>query len=156
MNMKSRSIIILAVCAILYSALAPMPCSAQADRAVDRPISVYPSLGKDIECYQITPYLEDKEYAAYSDIVRERIREAFRSRRIRYYRGGDVNLLFIIRSDGQLVKYDIDHKNSTGNARLIDIALSGLNGASPFPPFPKNLAAAELPFSIIISFEEKR
>jgi len=153
-NVKTFTLIIVSW-AFLCCCLSVPDCAAQGAAASDKASPDYFTGGVDIISYQITEYSSDKDYAAYSQLVREKIRQRLESAYKDYYKDGDVNLFFIINSDGRLAKFHIDHKNSTDDKRLIDIAVLGLEGSSPFPPFPKRLYADRLPFSVLIVFKEK-
>ena len=115
------------------------------------------SLTNDTQCYSIISTLSgEKDYAAYSRMVRERIKQKLESHYRHYRENGDVSLFFIIRPDGNLSRTDIDLQNSTSDKKLLDIAIASLEASSPFPPIPERLSGEELPFSVTISFQEKR
>ena len=134
---------------LVIALICPQHCAAQ---AFQKPVQSYVSLGNDMRYYEIIYHEDDKDYVTYADAVREKIKHSLKGRYERYYREGDVTFFFIIRSDGTLVKVDIDDKNSTSDTRLIDIVVRSMRGSSPFPPFPKELTDGELPFTLTISF----
>ena len=111
--------------------------------------------GNDIEFYQVLYKPDDKAYADYCKLIREKIRQSIENKRLRYFAKGDVGLQFILSSDGALVKFGIDNERSTKDKGLINIAASSLKNASPFPPFPEDISASEMPFDIVISFRER-
>ena len=143
-----------AIC-LVFTYLAAQDCFAQSAASVERPGEAYFKVNNDMQYYEIACHENDKEYLAYSQAVREKIRQALKRQYASYFREGDVNLFFIIRRDGKLIKFNVDHKNSTINTRLVNIAVSSLKDASPFPKFPQMLDDIQLPFSVIISFREK-
>jgi hypothetical protein len=130
-------------------------CCAQTVGVADKPDRSYFGIGDDIRYYQIVYYRTNEDYASYSRAVREKIKQSFSSAYKRFYKGGDVSLLFIVNSDGTLAQYDVDPQESTGDRKLIAIAVTSLKKSSPFPPFPERLAESQLPFSIMISFREE-
>lgn len=151
---KNKNSILKLVTAILVASYAGT-CDAQNVSAINKPSRDSLSFGNDVRYYQIINYQNNKDYLSYSRAVRERIKQMLKKNYRDYYREGDVSLLFIVTSDGRLNKFDIDNKNSTKDKKLIDIAVLSLKDASPFTPFPKNLPADELPFSLTVSFKEK-
>ena len=154
-NTKLFAVILFGAYAAM-SSLTVQDCVAQTARAIDTQGQGYFSLGNDMKYYEITRYQNNKDYITYAQAVRERIKQKLIRNYRRHYKEGDVNLLFIIQSDGRLTEFDVDHKNSTDDNRLIDIALSSLRQASPFSPFPKELDVEQLPFSLTISFKERK
>ncbi|GEM_PF-6712183 len=115
------------------------------------------SLSNDMQYYKIISTLSNQEdYAAYSQMVRDRIKQKLESHYKHYRKNGDISLFFVIGPDGKLVRTDIDLQNSTNDKKLLDIAIASLEASSPFPPIPQRLSSEELPFSVTISFQEKR
>ena len=108
----------------------------------------------DVKSYEIIYKEYGKVYEDYYQAVRQRIVQKLQHNYRDYYRDGDVNLFFVLKSNGSLVRIDVDTGKSTDDKKLIGIAIASLQGASPFIPFPKELDAAELPFSLTISFKE--
>lgn len=146
MNRPKLLLAALLITYIPFNYLTMPDCAAQTPRAVS---------GNDMVSYKITPYENDKEYITYCQMIRERIKERLKNKYTGYFKEGDVDLYFLVRSDGRLLRFDIDPKNSTDDGRLIDITVLSLKKSSPFPPFPKGLDADELPFFVTISFKEK-
>ena len=142
------------VCAV-FNHLIAWDCYAQAARGIDEPAQNCLSLGADMISYQIACHNGDKDYISYSQAVRDKIRKRLVDSYRHYFKEGNVNLFFVIKSDGRLLDLIIDNRRSTDDKKLVDIAVSSLKEASPFSPFPKKLAASQLPFSITISFKEK-
>ena len=117
--------------------------------------AAYFSLKDDMKSYQIVYKEHGKDYLDYYHDVREKVVQKLKCNYRDHYRNGDVDILFALNSNGSLGRIDVDLGKSTSDKGLIDIALYSLRQASPFAPFPKELNAAELPFSITISFKEK-
>jgi hypothetical protein len=129
-------------------------------------------LSADIKCYQIIYKPEEgpsqdidavglndpathKGYVSYYELLREKIKQKLNNNCNGYYKPGDVSVLFTLRSNGSLAKFDIDRAASIKDEGLIDIVSLSLKQASPFPPFPKELSFPEISFSVTISFKEK-
>lgn len=138
---------------VMLHCLAAQDCIAQTV-AVEKPGQSYSGISNDIEYYRIVYYETKEDYVSYNKIVRERIKQRLLSAYKRFYKGGDVNLLFIVNADGKLAQFDVDYKESTTDKKLIDLAVSSLKKSSPFPPFPERLSDPQLPFSVTISFKE--
>jgi TonB family protein len=134
--------------------LTAQDCVAQTV-AVEKPCQSYSGISNDVQYYRIVYYETKEDYVIYNKLVRERIKQSLLSAYRRFYKGGDVNLLFIINADGKLAKFDVDYKESSTDRKLIDLAVSSLKKSSPFPPFPERLSDPQLPFSVTISFKEK-
>jgi len=95
------------------------------------------------------------DYLSYHQLIREKIRRRLKENYTDYSNQGEVYLVFTIRSDGVLLRCDIEKMASTADGRLTDIALTSLKEASPFPPFPKELSEAQLSFQLTISFKKR-
>ena len=109
----------------------------------------------DIRSYQVLyESIDKKDYAAYSRIIREKIKEKLRKNYTYNFKEGDVNVFFVLQSDGSLVKLEIDPAASTNDKELIGIASKSVKQASPFPRFPKKLSLSQMIFNIRISFKE--
>jgi len=130
-------------------------CAAQSLKAEGRPGQNYFTVVNDIKCYQIVYDENSKEYITYYEAIRKRIIRKLKSNYNYYFNTGDVNLLFLLNSDGSLARLGVDGAKSTDDKKLIDIAVLSVKQASPFPPFPKEFRLSQMPFSIIISFREK-
>ena len=116
---------------------------------------VYINIGNDVRCYEILYETKNTDYINYYKAIREKIVQTLKDLYRYYYKRGDVNLLFTLKSDGSLARFDVDSSKSTADKKLIGIATLSLKQASPFPPFPKDLPSQELSFNVIISFREK-
>jgi len=127
---------------------------AQVARVIENADTACFDIGTEAMVYQIMRREGDKNYAAYSQLVREKIKGTLKQEYTHYYNDGEVTLFFIIRSDGTLEKFGVDRKRSTGDTKLIKVAVSSLKDSSPFPPFPETLSDEELPFSLTVSFKE--
>lgn len=108
---------------------------------------------EDLKIYEIVYHGNDKKYLLYSQAIREKIKENLKRNYARYYEDGDVTLFFILKSDGNLARFDIDRENSTKNNKLLKIAVSSLSESVPFSPFPEGLTFKELSFHVTISFK---
>ena len=134
--------------------LAPHKVSAQTIVTTDGLGQGCANIKDDVKSYEIIYKEYGKDYTDYYNAVRQKIVQKLKYNYRDYYRDGDVNLFFVLRSNGSLTRIDVDTGKSTGDKKLIDIALASLQQASPFRPFPKELDAAELPFSLTVSFKE--
>ena len=112
------------------------------------------NLKDDMRYYQIVCEGHDKEYKDYYHAVRGKIVQKLKHNYRDRYCNGDVELFFVLNSNGSLGRIDVDLDRSTRDKKLIDVALLSLNQASPFLHFPKELDVAALPFSLTISFKE--
>ena len=130
-------------------------CAAQNIKAEGKPGQNYFNVVNDIKCYQIVYDENSKEYITYYQAIREKIVKRLRSNYNYYFNTGDVNLFFLLNSDGSLARLGVDGARSTDDKKLVDTAVLSLKQASPFPPFPEKFRLSQMPFSIIISFREK-
>ena len=130
-------------------------CAAQSVKTINKAEQNYFDLGADIKCYQIILEQHGKEYASYYQTIREKIVQRLKKNYRYYYHDGDVNLSFVLNSNGSLNRIDVELNKSTKDKRLLDVTLMSLQQAAPFLPFPKELQASCLPFSLMISFKEK-
>jgi len=96
--------------------------------------------------------INNPTYVSYYQFVREKIRRAAYQHYTRT-ETGEIYLAFVISSDGSLQDVRLIEDRSAGNSYLRDISLRSIRGASPFPPFPKDLDYPQLSFNVIISFE---
>ena len=112
------------------------------------------NVNADMKAYQIVCKEHGEEYSSYYKIIREKIIQKLKRNYIDNYQNGDIVLFFIVNAKGSLTRIDVDTGKSTKNKTLINIVLSSLQEASPFPPFPKELDISQLPFSVIVSFKE--
>jgi hypothetical protein len=127
---------------------------AQVARAVEKVSQNYIILGDDIKSYKIVyDPNNDKYYTTYSALIREKIKDRLKKIYSKYCGEGDVNLFFILNSDGALHALQVD-PSSIQNEKLRDIAARGLKEASPLPSFPEELPYDRMLFSIIISFQK--
>ncbi len=133
------------------------PCAiAQTIKATDSMDPAYFSLKDDMKSYQIIYKEHAKDYLDYYNTIREKVVQKLKYNYRDHYSNGDVDLFFILNSNGSLGRIDVDLGKSTTDNRLIDIAILSIQQASPFPHFPKELDASELPFSLAISFKESK
>jgi hypothetical protein len=140
---------------IVFTIIFAQGVYSQALKEADTTAPRYVVLNHDIETYQIIcePYVDDKDYIQYGQLIREKIKQRLDSANIRYYKQGDVNLFFKLKFDGSLVEFKA-MPDSTKDKRLIDIVVSCVKKASPFPPFPKTLSLPQASFCVVISFKE--
>lgn len=145
------SIIILG---LILSGIFLSECYPQTMKAADGADQKYLILNNDMKYYQIICKEHPDEYMSYYRTVREKIMQKLKHNYRDYYHNGDVNLFFVLKSNGALVRADVDLDRSTSDKKLVDIALLSLQQAASFPPFPCDLDVPQLPLSIIISFKE--
>ena len=151
---KNTFIIVPITICLILGHISLRDAAAQTIKAADSADMGYFSLKADMKSYQIICKEYGKDYTDYYNFVRQKIVQKLKYNYRDYYRDGDVNLFFVLKSNGSLTRIDVDTGRSTADKKLIDIALASLQQASPFRPFPKELNAAELPFSLTISFKE--
>ncbi|MBF0511718.1 MAG: hypothetical protein HQL13_05240 [Candidatus Omnitrophica bacterium] len=104
----------------------------------------------------ITPIKSEKidnpVYAAYQEMVRERIKE-------RVYANydkmddGSVHLAFLVDQYGVLKVARIVPEKTNAPEHLQEITLKSLREASPFPPFLKGMNLTDFPFNIEIQYQ---
>jgi len=156
MNRRSRSIILSILC--IFTALVFSSAGAAAQqqapdvRVTGRPTNLFCG---DTQTYKLLSGPGKQDYLNYYEAIRKKIKENLSQSYRYYYRAGDVILFFVLKSDGSLLASDIDHANSTDDAKLIDIAKLSLKKSAPFPPFPEKLSVPEMPFVVTISFKER-
>ncbi|MCM8789636.1 MAG: TonB family protein [Candidatus Omnitrophica bacterium] len=96
--------------------------------------------------------ISSPQYMNYSGLVREKIKRAA----YQNYGGqdtGEINVSFIISSDGQLKDVKVIEEKSDFSEHLRQIAVASVRDASPFPSFPRELNYSQLSFNVVISFE---
>jgi len=101
---------------------------------------------------------KDPAYLSYRDIIRRKIQD-----RVYYYsdqyfyfdnpREGSIFVSFSVSSDGILKELNILEDKSSNDIILKKIATLGIQSASPFQKFPKELNYDERTFNLEISFE---
>lgn len=97
-----------------------------------------------------------KDYINYYQLIREKIRARLKTKYNDYYKEGDVSLLFVLKADGSLSGVEVDPVNSISDRRLWDIAVTSVQEAAPFAPFPRELSLPAMSFNIVISFKKSR
>ena len=149
--MRLRIIFFAIVCFFLICNNA---CVAQTGKCIEKMSRNYIGFGDDIKTYQIiyNP-TNEKDYVAYSELIREKIKQKLKNIYSSYDEEGDICLLFVLKSDGSLYALDIDPL-SVSNKKLRDMATLGVRKAAPFPSFPNALAYNRMFFSVIISFQK--
>ena len=129
-------------------------CVAQTGKCVEKISQNYISFGDDIKTYQIIyDPTNEKDYVAYSELIREKIKQKLKNIYSSYDEEGDVCLLFVLKSDGSLYALNIDPL-SASNKKLRDMATFSVRKAAPFPSFPTALAYDRMFFSVVISFQK--
>jgi len=96
-----------------------------------------------------------KDYVNYYQLIREKIRSRLKDNYVSRNKQGDVYMVFILNSSGELQRLEIDKARSTTDKRLIDIAGGSVREASPFPKFPKGLSIPSMSFNLQISFKKE-
>ena len=91
-------------------------------------------------------------YAAYNEMVRERIKEKVYENYDRMERGS-VYLTFLLNEHGVLEAAKIIPEKTDASGHLQEIAIRSLREASPFPPFLKGMNLTEYPFNIEIQYQ---
>ena len=91
-------------------------------------------------------------YAAYNEMVRERIKEKVYANYDRMERGS-VYLTFLLDEHGVLEAAKIIPEKTDASGHLQEISIRSLREASPFPPFLKNMNLTEYPFNIEIQYK---
>jgi hypothetical protein len=104
----------------------------------------------------ITPIKSEKinnpVYAAYNEMVRDRIKEKVYANYDRM-EAGSVYLTFLVDEHGELKAAQIIPEKTNASEHLQAIALRSLKEASPFPPFLKGMNLSEYPFNIEIQYQ---
>ena len=90
-------------------------------------------------------------YAAYNEMVRERIKEKVYENYDRMERGV-VYLTFLLDEHGVLKVAKIIPEKTNASEHLQEIAIRSLRQASPFPAFLKGMNLTEYPFNIEIQY----
>jgi len=91
-------------------------------------------------------------YAAYNEMVRDRIKEKVYENYDRMD-AGSVYLTFLLDEHGVLKAAQIIPEKTTASEHLQQIAMKSLREASPFPPFLKGMNLSEYPFNIEIQYQ---
>ena len=155
MRFKIRSVDIIFLVYFILLQFFPANSFAQNIKGSDDMPGSYFVLKNDMKSFQIISGEHGRGYEDYYKVVREKIVHKIEYNYKDYYRDGDVNLCFILNFDGSLDRIDVKLDKSTSDKRLIDIAILSLQQAAPFPPFPKELDAPQLPFSVVVSFKRQ-
>jgi len=109
----------------------------------------------DMLSYKVMPKKDGPDdRLPYYQSIREKILARLKRNYTNHYNDGDVNLFFILNKAGSIVRIDVALNRSTKDAKLIDTALLSLQQAAPFGPFPKDLKAQQVLFSLVISFKK--
>ena len=98
---------------------------------------------------------EGPAYISYYGVIREIIRARLSDNYYRRFGEGEVNINFMLSSEGHLEKIDIVDGLSTKSRVLRQITLQGVRDSAPFPPFPKNIDHDALAFNMVISFRPR-
>ena len=91
-------------------------------------------------------------YAAYNEMVRERIKEKVYANYDRMERGS-VYLTFLLNESGALEAARIIPEKTDASEHLQKISIRSLREAGPFPAFLKGMNLTEYPFNIEIQYQ---
>jgi len=91
-------------------------------------------------------------YAAYNEMVRDRIKERVYENFDRMEKGS-VYLTFLLNDHGVLEAAKIIPDKTDASEHLQEIAMRSLREASPFPPFLRGMNLSEYPFNIEIDYQ---
>ena len=91
-------------------------------------------------------------YAAYNEMVRDRIRDKVYENYDKMERGS-VYLTFLVDQHGVLLAAKIIPEKTDASAHLQEIAMRSLREAAPFPPFLNGMNLTEYPFNIEIQYQ---
>jgi len=91
-------------------------------------------------------------YAAYNEMVRDRIKERVYANYDKMERGS-VYLTFLVDDRGVLKTAQIIQEKTDASEHLQEIAMRSLREASPFPVFLKGMNLSEYPFNIEIQYQ---
>ena len=152
--MKTKYILFIIIFSILTCLAAHEVC-AQEMKTPGNVNQAYSNIGVDMQYYEIKCDPKSDEYVSYYQVIRERMMQKLKNLYRYHYRKGDVHLLFNLRSDGSLTRFDIDRAKSTKDKTLVNIVTTSLKQASPFPHFPKGLDIPDVSFNVVISFKEE-
>ena len=104
----------------------------------------------------ITPIKSEKinnpVYAAYNDMVRDRIKQKVYQNYNKMERGR-VYLTFLVGQNGELMAAKIIQEKTDASEYLQENAMNSLREASPFPAFLKGMNLSEYPFNIEIQYQ---
>ena len=95
-----------------------------------------------------------KDYINYYQLLRERVRRRLKANYRDRSREGDVELVFVLTSQGSLLDAGADDARSSPDAYLRRIALASLKEAAPFPSFPEGLSVDRMSFTLTVSFKK--
>lgn len=108
----------------------------------------------DMPSYRVISKGAVEERLPYYQSIREKILAKLKRNYTSHYNDGDVHLFFILNKEGSIVRIDVALSRSTKDTKLIDTALLSLQQAAPFGPFPRDLNAPQVPFSLIVMFKK--
>ena len=91
-------------------------------------------------------------YAAYSEMVRDRIKEKVVQNYDKMEKGS-VYLTFLLDEHGELKAAQIIQEKTNASEHMQEIAIRSLKEASPFPPLLKGMNLTEYPFNIEIQYQ---
>lgn len=104
----------------------------------------------------VTPIKSEKinnpVYAAYNEMVRERIKEKVYANYDKMEKGS-VYLTFLLDNHGVLKAVQIIPEKTDATEHLQEISLRSIREAGPFPPFLKGMNLIEYPFNIEIEYQ---
>lgn len=100
----------------------------------------------------ISEKINNPVYAAYNEMVRDRIKEKVYDNYDKI-QGGIVYLTFLLDDNGVLKASRIIPEKTNASQHLQELSLRSLREASPFPRFLKGMNLSEYPFNIEIQYE---
>jgi len=101
-----------------------------------------------------SPLRNSRDYINYYQLIREKIRQALKTRYTKYYGQGDVSLIFMLNSNGSLAAVDVDGAVSARDSALAQLAVMSVKEAAPFPGFPRELSVPKMSFDLTVSFKK--
>ena len=91
-------------------------------------------------------------YAAYSQMVRERIKKKV-YQNFSQMESGIVYLTFVVGANGVIKDSQIIDQKTVATQKLMEVSLRSLKDAGPFPPFPKGMNLPDYTFNIEIQYQ---
>ena len=86
------------------------PCFAQTIKCVEKPSQNYTGISNDIRSYEIIyDPTNEKDYVAYSELIKEKIKQGLKNTYTNYDGEGDVHLLFVRQENEPIrhLKYNV-------------------------------------------------
>ncbi len=99
---------------------------------------------------------KDPVYLTYTQILHQKIRQIALKNCPKKFENGVVFVTFTLNSNGELKTVEIVEDKSSAETTLKEIARKSIEEAAPYPKFPESFNQTQIPFSVIISFENER